>query len=73
MNLKGKLFFINKEIVYKLSFTEEHCTIINQQLSPGIYLIVEDHFDVFCSIFDGNQICLVRYDAIKNIILDDHT
>lgn len=73
MDLKGKLFVINNENVYRLDFTEEHCTVVNKKFLPGIYLIVEDHFDVFCSVLDGDKVYLARYESIKDLILDPTT
>ena len=71
MKLKGKLFAVSSEKVYRFDFTEENCTVVNKKLSPGIYLIVEDHFDVFCSVLNGEKLNLVRYESIKDLILED--
>lgn len=69
MIYKGKLFVINNETVYKFDFSKEHCTVFNEKMESGVYLVVDDHFDVFCSVLVGAKVCMIRYDAIKNLIL----
>ena len=70
MVYKGKLFVLNNETVYRFAFSTQHCTVFNEKMDPGVYLIIDDHFDVFCSVLVGYEVCMVRYDAIKNLILE---
>lgn len=69
MTLKGKLFEVKEEVVYVFTFSSAYCTVFNKKLPAGIFIVLEDHIEEFCSILYYDQVVLIRRSDVISLVL----
>lgn len=69
MILKGKLFEVKEEEIYAFTFSSAYCTVFNKKLPKGIFIVLEDHIEEFCSILCYDQVVLTRRSDIISLVL----
>lgn len=66
----GKLIRVKeKDTIYAYEFSKNMCTVYNQKISEGLYLIVDIHEHEFCSILFDKSIVIVRSETIVDLII----
>lgn len=66
----GKLISVKeKDTIYAYEFSKNMCTVYNQKIREGFYLIVDIHEHDFCSILFEKSVLIVRTETITNLII----